>query len=425
MLDRDRLLAASVVAARSLRANIREVRDPDGRSRRLVTAGPGQFGSVWTRDFAWAAEGLLSAGEDDAVRATLDALLEAQRADGLIPRLLDTRWPWARFARAVLKERLPLAAPLVPNFRSDQFVLAFDANALLVWAACRYALQTDSLAWAGLVLPRLENAMAWYAPHETDGLVRQPPCSDWKDKIKARRGAVFYTNLTRWKALLSLAELYAALGRTARAAEAAAVARTLRRRLQRAFWNAEGGFFNDSDGFPLLSSDGNLAACLWGFADDEQAGRIVRAMDRLGLWTAWGPRASQPYPLSEKSWLTRLAGIPGYHDDGVWLWQSALALRVLAAMGRVAPLKNMTAGVVGLVLREGAAGEVYDPVTGRPLSGRLYRAESPFTWSAAMLLESFTELLKNQALIPQLTSDFSLGSDSSESTSRTSPRPGA
>ena len=391
-MDRDRLLDASLTAARGLRANIREVPGPDGRVRRLVTAGPGQYGSVWTRDFAWACEGLLLAGEEDAVRATLDVLLDAQRADGLFPRLLDTRWPWARFARAVLKERLALRAPLVANFVSDQFVVAYDANALLVWAACRYALRTDSLAWAGLVMARLEKALGWYVAREEEGLVRQPPCSDWKDKVKARRGAVFYTQLTRWKALVSIAELYAALGRARAAAEAGASARTLQRRLQRAFWNHEGGFYDDTDGTPRLSSDGNLAACAWAFADAEQAAKIVRAMDRLGLFTPWGPRAGQAYPSSEKSWLSLAAGIPGYHDDGVWLWQSALALRVLAALDRRAPLEAMSGGVVGLILSEGAVGEVYDPLTGRPLAGRLYRAESPFTWSAGMLLEAFTRL---------------------------------
>lgn len=389
-MDRTALRHASVVAARSLRANIRDVPGPDGRPRRLVTAGPGQYGSVWTRDFSWSVEGLLLAGEDRAVRDTLDALLAAQHPDGLVPRLLDTRWPWARFARAVLKGRLTLRAPLVPNFRSDQLALAHDANALLVWAACEYAVRRDELAWAGLVLPRLEAALSWYDAREQGGLVVQPPCADWKDKLKARRGAVFYTNLVRWKARAALASLYAALGRRAAAAEAESAATALKRRLERAFWDASGGFYRDTDAGAVYSSDGNLAACVWGFAGPEAAAKSLRALDRLGLWTPWGPRASQPYPASEKPWLARAAGIPGYHDDAVWLWNSALALDALGLAGRDAHRARLAAAVAGLLSADGAAGEVYDPGTGRPLSGRLYRSESPFTWSSAMLLASLT-----------------------------------
>ncbi|TBR22385.1 hypothetical protein EPO15_08095 [bacterium] len=389
-MSRQVLLDASVVAARGLRTNLRDVPGPDGRVRRLVAAGPGQYGSVWTRDFAWSVEGLLLAGEDRAVRDTLDALLAAQRPDGLVPRLLDTRWPWARFARAVLKERLALHAPLVPNFRSDQFVYAYDANALLVWAACEYALRRDELAWAGLVLPRLEAALSWYETHESQGLVVQPPCSDWKDKLKARRGAVFYTNLARWKAASALAALYAGLGRRAAAQEAESAAKTLQRRLERAFWDAEGGCYRDTAQGSVYSSDSNLAACVWGFADPERAAKSLRALDRCRLWTPWGPRAGQTYPASEKSWLSRLAGIPGYHDEGVWLWISALALDALALTGREAHRARLAAAVAGLLTADGAAGEVYHPETGRPLSGRLYRAESPFTWSSAMLLAALT-----------------------------------
>lgn len=389
-MDRQSLLDASVVAARSLRSNLREVAHPDGRPRRLVAAGPGRHGSIWTRDFAWSVEGLLAAGEARAVRDTLDALLEAQRPDGLVPRLLDTRWPWARFARAVLKGRLALTPPLVGNFVSDQLVVAHDANALLVWAACRYAAAQDEPAWAGLVLPRLEAALAWYAGREKDGLVVQPPCSDWKDKLKARRGAVCYTNLARWKAQSELAGLYAFLGRRQAAEAAESAARALQRRVDRAFWDSGGGFYRDTDASGLLSSDANLAACVWGFAGEEKTARILRAMDRRGLWTPWGPRAAEEYPASEKSLLSLAAGIPDYHDGAVWLWNSALALDALAAAGRSAHRSRLAAALIGLLQVSGEAGEVYHARTGRPLSGRFYRSESPFTWSAAMLLAALT-----------------------------------
>ncbi|MDE2291028.1 MAG: hypothetical protein KGL53_03000, partial [Elusimicrobia bacterium] len=97
--------------------------------------------------------------------------------------------------------------------------------------------------------------------------------------------------------------------------------------------------------------------------------------------------------------------IPGYQDEAVWLWQSALALRVLDGLGREALLERVTAAVCGLVVRDGAAGEVYDPRTGLPLEGRLYRSESPFTWSSAMLLEALAPLAaRSQSPVPEAVS---------------------
>ncbi|MFH1725018.1 MAG: hypothetical protein ABII00_10410 [Elusimicrobiota bacterium] len=391
-MDRQELLKASAVAARNLRANLRPLKGPDGRERTLLVAGPGKYHSVWTRDFCFAAGGLLAAGEARAVRDTLDAILARQRPDGLLPRLLDSFHPGMRFARAVLGGLVPLREPLAPNFLSDQLVTAVDSNSLVVWTAAHYALRADNLAWAGLALPKLDLAMAAYDALERDGLVHQPPCSDWKDKTPARRGAVFFTQLLRWRAMRSLEDLCRAMGRARTAATWKDRARTYARRLHRGFWDAERGFFADSLKHRLLSSEANLAAAAWGFADETQAAAIVRAMDRLGLWTPWGPRTSQRYPLRGKSPLIILAGVPGYGDDFVRLWISALALRVLHRLGKRTLRDRIALGVCGLLNSSGRVSEVYRPEDGREVRAWLYRSESPFSWSAGMLLEAFHEL---------------------------------
>ncbi|OIO05674.1 MAG: hypothetical protein AUJ52_13340 [Elusimicrobia bacterium CG1_02_63_36] len=404
-MDRRALLNASLVCARSLRANLKSVESPDGRPRSLLVAGGGQFHSVWTRDFCFAAGGLLAAGETQAVRDTLDALLAHQRADGLIPRLLDSYSPLTRFARAMLGSRIPLKAPLKPNFISDHFVSSIDSNALLVWATCRYAIAADQPAWAGLVLPKLEKAMAYYTDRLKNGLVRQPPFSDWKDTVSARRGAVFFTQLHRWKALQALSRLHRHLGRVSEAARRESEARAFARLVDRAFWDETRGFYRDTLVRNRLSCDSNLAAVAWGFASEERSARVVRAIDRAGLWSPWGPRAGERYRASEKGWLVRLAGVAGYQDDFVWLWIAALGLQALRRTGRKALLERTLRRVAALLERDGAVSEVYDPETGAEIKTRLYRSEKPFSWSAGMLLETLRELLDNPALAEEASCD--------------------
>jgi glycogen debranching enzyme len=404
-MDRQTLLRASVVAARSLRANIRSVDGENGRPRSIVVAGGNQFGSAWTRDFCFAVGGLLKAGEHQAVRDTLDALLAHQRADGLLPRLLDSYSPFTRFARSLLGARIPLKSPLHPNFVSDHFVRSVDSNALVVQAACRYAIEADRPAWAGLALTKLERAMAYYDRLEENGLVRQPPFSDWKDTVSARRGAVFLTQLQIWAAHNALARLYASLGRTRDAERSRSRAAALARVADKAFWDEQRGFYRDTLSRPLLSCDSNLAAAAWGFCTEERAARIVRAIDRAGLWTPWGPRAGERYKASEKGWLARFAGVGGYQDDFVWLWITALGLRVLRRTGRSALLDKTVRGVAALLDRDGAVSEVYDPETGAEVRSWLYRSEKPFSWSAGMLLEAFRELLEDPSLAEEAPCD--------------------
>ncbi len=391
-MERQRLLAASVVAARSLRANIRTITGPEGRPRTVLVAGPNQLASVWTRDFCFAVGGLLAAGEERTVRFTLDEIISRQRADGLFPRLLDSYHHAMRYVRAVVTGGLfPLRAPLVANFTSDHFVTAIDSNALVAWAAARYARHTGNYAWAGLVLPRLERGMAFYDTSLKDGFIRQRPFSDWKDTV-ARRGAVFFTQLLYWKALTELSGLYAAMGRKSAAEDASGRGRVFARRVHRRFWDPERGHFRETPDDTRLSSEGNLAAAAWGFADEDEAAQILRAMDKNGLLTPWGPRAGQRYPASRKAALARFAGIAGYHDDHVWQWNTALLLDVLFLLHRNAMRDTLLESVCGLLAESGAVSEVYNPENGHEVRSWLFRSEKPFSWSAGMLLETFERL---------------------------------
>lgn len=383
--------AASAVALKSLRANLRTIHGAAGE-RTVLVAGANQYASVWARDFCFASGGLLAAGETQPVLDTLLELTALQRADGLYPRLLDSRSPFTRFVLATLGARLALKAPLRANFISDHLVLTYDTNALVIDAICRAALAAGDPGFALRLLPSMERALAWCRARMRDGLLHQEPFSDWKDTIATRRGKVFFTQLQLWKALDSLARLFDAAGEGARALSFRGEAAGFARLLQDSFWDDHGGFYRDTLEYPVLSTDGNLAAVAWGFVPGSRAGRILDAILARGLWTPWGPRAGERYPYSEKGWFARVALVHGYQDDFVWLWLSALALRALHAAGRADHRDRLLGTLCERIVREDKISEVYRPEDGREVRTWLYRSEAPFSWSSGMLLEAFAEL---------------------------------
>ncbi|MDE2039385.1 MAG: hypothetical protein KGO96_04390 [Elusimicrobia bacterium] len=381
--DNDSLLE---LARLSFQANVRTLQAPQG-PRRLIVAGANQFGSVWTRDFCFASGGLLKAGLLDVVRDTLEEICAAQRADGAFPRLLDSLNPFSRFCLGLLGLRPALRFPLRANFISEHFVSPIDSNALLAWTAQRYADAGGDAGFVAGLLPALERGMAYYDGFERDGLVSQPPFSDWKDTVAARRGAVFMTQLLRWRGLSALGRLCLLSGRSAEAEAWEKSAQAVQERCREAFWDEAGGFYRDSLEFPIFSGDSNMAAVAWGFCGEEAGERVFKALHGLGLWTPLGPRAGQRYPSSEKGWLSRLALVHGYHDDYVWLWISALALAALRRLGRRAEASELSAALARRAGEDGQIGEVYRPEDGRQARTWLYHSEAPFTWSSAMLFE--------------------------------------
>jgi glycogen debranching enzyme len=167
------------------------------------------------------------------------------------------------------------------------------------------------------------------------------------------------------------------------------------RRIHKEYWSSDGGYFREKPGTPRLSSEANLAAIAWGFADEAKSGKILHAMDRIGLLTPWGPRAGQRYPRRSKTVLACLAGIQGYHDDFIWLWNTALLMQALRRLNRQSLLDELCLSVCDLLKRDGVVSEVYHPHNGEEVKTWLFKSERPFSWSAAMILEALETAASN------------------------------
>ncbi|MEK7355543.1 MAG: hypothetical protein AAB250_03795, partial [Bdellovibrionota bacterium] len=121
-------------AQSSLEANI--VSTPEGS---YLAAGAHQFRGFWTRDFCFAARGLLSIGRDDVVRHQLTHLIRTRRSsDNVVARLLDC-YPSMRrvVAHTILRnvlpspiKRFPFVRPLIAEHLGEHKTIAIDSNAL-------------------------------------------------------------------------------------------------------------------------------------------------------------------------------------------------------------------------------------------------------------------------------------------------------
>jgi glycogen debranching enzyme len=375
------------IAARALEQNRVEV-----GGRRLLAAGRNQFGSMWTRDFAFASRGLLALGDHRTVRDHLDAVL-AHVEDGLVPRALDTIPVWRRVTLGMLRGRLRLGradarrdGPLRAQVRDEHGSPSMDSNLLVVLTALDYVAASGDRAWWQAKRAQIRGLMRYYDAHrDEDGLLVQARYSDWQDSVK-REGKSFYLNLLY---LTAARRLGADAGLDRGALDALAA------RLHDTFFDARSGLYRSLAGRRQLSLDGNLLALDLGFVRPEsEAGRaLYAALRRSGLWTRGGVPGSNTIGDYPKAWLhlpARLAGLRHYHDRLHWSWLTALAGKTAATMGDHAEAARIFEHLERAAVRDGTVAEVYAARRGemRPFRSLIYRSEAPFSWGAGLVLDA-------------------------------------
>lgn len=376
------------MAAHSLRAVYQKARLPSGEVI-VATAGLNQYRSVWARDFGFAANGILRLGDTQVVRDTLSAFCFFQQPDGLFPHILDTLPWWLRVSAASLGIRLPFAGTLRAYNTNQHGTKAIDSGLMLLHAARRYGEVAGEIDFIDRHYEQFKRGLMFYETLLDNGLVAQPPCSDFQDTVMARRGKVFFTNLLYWNAQRALAYLADLTGKPDDAFYWKNQAQHLEGLIFKQFWLDDAGYFANTAQSRQFSTDGNLFAVVFGFADEKQSRSILSAMERLYVWTDCGPHGVVPvYRNQEKEFYLPLIGLGAYHDDYVWLWQTALAAAACHRCGYDSKAEFLLEQIGRMLLRDGAAGEVYEPSTGLPVRRLLYRSEAPFAWSSAMILEA-------------------------------------
>jgi hypothetical protein len=389
------LQSLETIAKKTLEANIRVTANGS-----YLAAGGHQFGSLWTRDFCFAARGLLAIGRSEVVRHHLSHLIESRREDGVIARVLESVPSWRRVAAHTVFQflpdslkRFPIQQPLFAEHLGEHGTVSIDSNALVLRAVADLQRRAPDEKWLQQNRPALNEILNFCLMRTNGGsrLVEQGRFEDWQDSA-AREGQTCYVNLVFALAFRAARELDLAVSEPAY-------------RFDEIVFKH---FFVDTTGLlhtqsrsgavsPIVSADSNLLWVSERLLDASSLATSTKSalLDQLmqhPLWTAQEipGRASFPdYPATDISWTTKGVGLTHYHDQFLWSWLSGLAAIACIEHRRQHEAERIFSVLETMARRDGGIGEVYRREPGLPLVHTwLYHSELPFSWGAGLVLEA-------------------------------------
>jgi glycogen debranching enzyme len=123
-----------------------------------------------------------------------------------------------------------------------------------------------------------------------------------------------------YEAWLCMAQMYAALGNTARAGHLRAKAARLFDQFNAAFWDEAGGYYAyalDGEKKQVLSVASNPGHCLWsGIVPPDRAARVVKRLMAPDMWSGWGIRTLSADHVAFNPFAYQLGAI-WPHDNSI------------------------------------------------------------------------------------------------------------
>ena len=307
----------------------------------LYVAGAHQYYALWLRDTCIASPHM----DPVITRNTLNVFLQCQK-DGELPKVIGLDES-STMTNLIGVMRMPRKRAKVVSRLYPMYVDELGTRAIDSWLWWMYAMvQVHAKEEAR---QHLKAVIAYYSRYQSEGLILQPPHSDFQDS-SGHGGYSFMTNLLYWKVLRDFGD---------------ARAEVLAQKLEN-FWSPERKayrtFLHDAE---HISLPGNLFALEWELPGAKAHMKLIKQSDlcvsRPGFVTtpAW----------SHTAWFLSLLGIADYHGPSVyWVWLMAFAARVLK--------KKCTITLPYEVL----------DVRGRPIDYFLgYKSETCFLMSVAFL----------------------------------------
>jgi hypothetical protein len=307
--------------------------------------GQGNYGALWTRDFAYAVENAYHLLLPEEVRAGICYLLRGQRADGCIPDRVQVD------GRAVYSAG-PVGAPLGdPPTDNAQFMVSL---------VHQYVRQSGDLAFARQRLAALRRAMDG-VPRSINGLVQIPPGRrqspyGFTDTV-AKSGELCFSSLLYWEAARRMAHLCARCDQVGAPYldRAAQIERGLNR-----LWDAEAGAYRAATGdCSQVDVWASAFAVYIGFARGDVRRQLLAFLRTHYDEYAWHGQVR--HLLRGEHWHKTLIPVaPGSYQNGAY-WATASGWVWDALCEIDPPLANRMLGDLLRDFREGGICECVSP----------------------------------------------------------------
>lgn len=353
----------------------------------FLRAGAHQFQSLWTRDFCWAALGLLSVGEVEVVKNHAEFLLRRLNKKGLLPRLIDAQSSALTVLLNTLFRFLPSTWRRVDyqhkklrcEYKGEHGTLAIDSNFLLILLM----LEADQKGFHELLNCNKEALLRAYNFYEglaDEGLIVQPIYSDWQDSVQ-REGKSLYVNMLYWRAT----DLLLKIGWLDEQKHSSV---EIRNRLQEVFYCHQTGLLKSYEKANVFSLDGWGMVLLYDFYSQEDAHQFYARLKKHPLWKSFGyGLCSYPNYAREKvSWTTKMVGLRHYHDHMSWSWLIGWQLAIAKKMQDIEEEQNILQHLSVLLKAKNDLYEIYEPLAIKPFCHWTYAAEYPFSWGLGVCL---------------------------------------
>lgn len=374
------VFASSVgdIAKKSLETNI--VKLDKGL---FLSAGSHQFKSFWTRDFCFSSRGLLAINRGDVVKSQLTYLINNRRNDDLVPLYVDSIAPVNRVITDTLFKTirldnvsLPITNDIKPYYLVNNQHEAIDSNLMVLYAAQLYAKETKDTAWFNSQQSSFRRIFDFYKSKKQGLLIQQNEHADWQDSA-ARKGFTFFTNL-----------LYYHMAREYKFMNENELLQ-LRNKIVEVFYDKHMGVFLSIAGRNNVSLEGNLWAIEHGLIANPEI--LYRNLTNHPLYTKYKIPGFATYPsytFNDTYIQVKVVGLQEYHGNIYWSWLIAYAAKIAYKMNDIPTYNRIYANLNEMLQRDQTVFEIYNNNNNMtPFKSLLYKAESPFSWGSAFVLD--------------------------------------
>lgn len=353
---------------------------------KFFVAGGHQFRTLWVRDFCYSVPGLVHGGFADVVENQLRLIQSHVDAKGFLPRGLDVTNPKARvvwnsflptfeFPQCYTKNKLK------PEFLGEHHTPAFDSNLLFIKACCQLATLTKRSL---LINAAQATELFKVYRFNSEGLIEQPAYSDWQDSVR-REGILLLTQLL-------YLEVCALLRDFGIFVTDESVIQEMEIQITNKFFAND--LFREQLGSDRISLDSHgLFLTSENILPNISKSHVYAALKKSKLWqmdVLPGVPVHPFYDPDSISWTTKIVGLRHYHDGFYWGWLIADSHRIAKLMNDTEEAERITKKFAESIYNDEFMAEIYEVKRGilRPVQRRLYKSESPFTWTSAKWLEA-------------------------------------